>query len=118
MTTVPYQNVTLQALPSGGWDLTGSTPSTPIQPAIAPTQPVFKVGRPKGPEKLKKTLYLSLPPDTINQLRLDLTINTHILIKDESDLTSLALDLLATLAADPSKAEYLKQFYKKHTAKR
>lgn len=108
MSKIPYQSVTLQALPEGGWELNGVYANTATS-----TQPAAKVGRPKGPDKLKKTVYISFGQPLFDQLKLDLATNCRILCKDDSDLIDFGLALLRTLAADPAKTEYLKAFNKR-----
>lgn len=80
------------------------------EPTQAPAAPAKKVGRPKGPDKVKKTLYFT-QAGNFEKAQKGLVKYGDTLIKDESELADLALAVLASMVNDLEKVKTIIGIY-------
>ena len=85
---------------------------TPPAPPPEPVKPPAKKGRPKGPDKVKKTFYMAADLALIKMARANLIRNAGIFLDDDSDLIDLALYAIAAIAENTELTEFINTVYK------
>lgn len=80
-----------------GYTLSTNAP----EPVEEPVKPAGKVGRPKGPERTKKTLYF-YHPENIDKIKKGLFLNSGPWLDEESEIVDLALAVVARMLTGSS----------------
>lgn len=81
----------------------------PVEPPPAPVKPARKGGRPKGPVKVKKSVYLEFDLSKLELLRFNAAVYGGVLTKDDGEVIDLALEVLDFISSSQSFSHMVKQ---------
>lgn len=81
----------------------------PVEPPPAPIKPIKKGGRPKGPDKVKKSVYLAYDLTRLEKLRFNTAVHGGVMTKDDGEIIDAALEVLDYLSSRPELGYLIKQ---------
>lgn len=109
---------TAQEPPPAALDrLLSPAPLQPVEPPTVAPKPTKKGGRPKGPDKVKKSVYLEYDLSSLELLRFNAAVYGGVLTKDDGEIIDLALEVLDFIATSQSFSHMIKQARDYHRLK-